>query len=65
MDQAHPSLLAMLVASFGEGTAHASPLEFAQERGWVDPNGRLTTEGSALLQAMSDQSGARSVFRLG
>jgi len=55
----------MLVASFGEGTAHASPLEFAQERGWVDPNGRLTTEGSALLQAMSDQSGARSVFRLG
>lgn len=65
MDQAQSSLLAMLLASFGTGTSHASPLDFAKERGWVDPVGRLTDEGSELLQAMAEQSAARSVFRFG
>lgn len=65
MDQAQPSLLAMLVASFGAGISHASPLDFAKDRGWVDPDGRLTDEGSELLQAMMEQSAARSVFRFG
>lgn len=65
MDQAQLSLLAMLVASFGADTSHTSPLDFAKERGWVDPDGRLTNEGSALLEAMAEQSGARSVFRFG
>ena len=65
MDQAQPSLLAMLVASFGTGISHASPLDFAKERGWVDPDGRLTDKGSELLQAITEQSAARSVFRFG
>lgn len=65
MDQSLSSLLAVLVAGFTAGAWQGSPLEFARERGWVDVEGQLTAEGSALVQAMAEQSTAHSVFRLG
>jgi hypothetical protein len=35
----------------------------AQDKGWLDPSGRLTRAGAELLEAFRDQSHTRTVFR--
>lgn len=47
------------------GDGDSSPLECAQERGWVDAEGEPTVEGLDLSRALAEQSGTRSAFRMG
>ena len=59
------NLLTIFAHSLAEGTSASSPLQMARERGWIDGRGNLTPEGLALSEALSEQSGTRSVFRIG
>ena len=38
-------------------------LRSAQERGWVDRDGRVTDAGVQLCQSLAEQAETRSVFR--
>jgi hypothetical protein len=46
------------------GRADGTPPEdIARRRNWLGPGGDVTEEGRALLAALGDQDGTRTVFR--
>ncbi|MBI1393684.1 MAG: hypothetical protein GC152_13170 [Alphaproteobacteria bacterium] len=57
------TLLRYAAAMYGQ--ADGGPAEQAQKRGWVDAEGRITKAGSELVEALAEQKGTRSAFRLG
>ncbi|MQX36748.1 hypothetical protein [Roseospira navarrensis] len=40
-----------------------SPRDLAHRRSWIDARGQVTPAGRALMSALGDQRGTRSVFR--
>lgn len=45
------------------GEGDSAPQDTARRRGWLDPAGRPTDEGAALIEALESQDATRSVFR--
>lgn len=65
MDDSASTVLAMFAYGLADGGGDGSPLACAQERGWLDADGRPTADGLELANALSDQTGTRSALRVG
>ncbi len=48
---------------FGRGDGGTAAEDVARRRNWLDAAGRPTEEGLELVEALSDQSRTRTVFR--
>ena len=57
--------LATRIIAFVRHCGHpANPFAAACHRGWIDGAGRPTAAGRSLIEALGQQEGTRSVFRL-
>jgi hypothetical protein len=45
------------------GARDRNAAQVAQEKGWIDASGEVTTSGHELLRAFREQAYTRSVFR--
>lgn len=50
---------------FRDHKAGQTALSYAQERGWVDEDGKPTPDGKKAAAALADQLKTRSAFRIG
>ena len=57
------TIIRYAAAMFGEKEVAAA--EAARRQGWLDEEGRPTKAGRELVEAIADQKGTRSVFRIG
>lgn len=57
------TILRYAAAMYGEAEGGAAIQ--ATRQGWLDSDGRITKAGREMAEALADQKGTRSAFRIG